>query len=151
MAVRTIAVDGASPMTLNDLQAFVNAAAAHGGGWLPITFHDVCDQAASDYSSCMASYGPIDDAVLVAVPRLAPDGRTNQTAPPPASPAKTTAQIMPGGTPPPAPAITDHPPTTSNSNTGTFSFTDSSPVHIPVHGAARVVHVHESVHERCTR
>ena len=31
------------------------------------------------------------------------------------------------GTPPPAPAITDHPPTTSNSNTGTFSFTDSQP------------------------
>ena len=126
MAVRTIAVDGASPMTLNDLEAFVNAAAAHGGGWLPMTFHDVCDQAASDYSSCMASYGPIDDAVLgqfldwlrtAGQPNGAPAGVT----------VKTMAQIMPGGTPPPAPAITDHPPTTSNSNTGTFSFTDSQP------------------------
>ena len=112
-------------MTLNDLEAFVNAAAAHGGGWLPMTFHDVCDQAASDYSSCMASYGPIDDAVLgqfldwlrAAGQPGAPAGVT----------VKTVAQVMPPGTPPPAPVITDQPPTTSNSTTGTFSFTDSQP------------------------
>jgi hypothetical protein len=42
-AVRTIAVDGVSPITLADLESFVSAAAAHGGGWLPSTFHDVCD------------------------------------------------------------------------------------------------------------
>ena len=126
MAVRTIAVDGASPMTLTDLEAFVNAAASHGGGWLPMTFHDVCDQAASDYSTCMSSYGPIDDAVLgqfldwlqaAGQPNGAPLGVT----------VKTMAQIMPGGTPPPAPAITDQPPTVSNSTTATFSFTDSQP------------------------
>jgi len=63
-AVRTIAVDGASPITLSDLEAFVTAASAHGGGWLPITFHNVCDQGASDFSSCMSSYGPIQDTVL---------------------------------------------------------------------------------------
>ena len=126
MAVRTIAVDGASPMTLTDLEAFVNAAASHGGGWLPMTFHDVCDQAAPDYSTCMSSYGPIDDAVLgqfldwlqaAGQPNGAPLGVT----------VKTMAQIMPGGTPPPAPAITDQPPTVSNSTTATFSFTDSQP------------------------
>jgi len=64
LAVRTIAVDGASPMTLADLEAFVNAAASHGGGWLPLTFHNVCDRGAPDYSTCMSSYGPIDDTVL---------------------------------------------------------------------------------------
>lgn len=64
MAVRTIAVDGANPIRLSDLEAFVTAASAHGGGWLPITFHNVCDQGASDWSSCMGSYGPIQDTVL---------------------------------------------------------------------------------------
>ena len=63
-AVRTIAVDGSSAMQLSDLESFVAAAAAHGGGWLPLTFHDVCDQAASDWSNCTSTYGPIQDTVL---------------------------------------------------------------------------------------
>jgi peptidoglycan/xylan/chitin deacetylase (PgdA/CDA1 family) len=64
MAVRTIAVDGASPMQLADLESFVTAAAAHGGGWLPFTFHNVCDASASDFSNCMSSYGPVQDTVF---------------------------------------------------------------------------------------
>jgi peptidoglycan/xylan/chitin deacetylase (PgdA/CDA1 family) len=63
-AVSTIAVDGEKPMRLADLQNFVTQAAAHGGGWLPITFHDVCNAYASDYIQCMASYGPVQDTVL---------------------------------------------------------------------------------------
>lgn len=63
-AVRTIAVDGASPIGVSDLENFVTKAAAHGQGWLPITFHDVCDAAAPDYSHCMSSYGPIRDTAL---------------------------------------------------------------------------------------
>jgi peptidoglycan/xylan/chitin deacetylase (PgdA/CDA1 family) len=63
-AVRTIAVDGASPIQLPDLENFVTQAVAHGGGWLPITFHDVCDVNASDYGHCMSSYGAISDMVL---------------------------------------------------------------------------------------
>ena len=47
-AVRTIAVDGSSPIQLSDLKTFVTAAARHGGGWLPITFHNVCDAHAAD-------------------------------------------------------------------------------------------------------
>jgi len=63
-AVRTIAVDGASPIRLPDLERYVTGAAAHGGGWLPITFHDVCDPYAADYINCMSTYGPILDSVL---------------------------------------------------------------------------------------
>lgn len=63
-AVRTIAVDGASPIQLSNVQTFVTAAATHGGGWLPITFHNVCDARAVDYTHCMSSYGPIQDTVL---------------------------------------------------------------------------------------
>jgi peptidoglycan/xylan/chitin deacetylase (PgdA/CDA1 family) len=63
-ALRTIAVDGASPENLTDLESFVNAAAAHGGGWLPITIHNVCDSGDSNYSSCMGTYGAIDDQVF---------------------------------------------------------------------------------------
>jgi peptidoglycan/xylan/chitin deacetylase (PgdA/CDA1 family) len=87
-AVRTIAVDGSSPIQLSDLESFVTAAAAHGGGWLPLTFHDVCDQAASDWSNCMSTYGPIQDTVLgqfldwlqnTGQPGGAPAGVTTQT------------------------------------------------------------------------
>lgn len=63
-AIRTIAVDGASPIRLADLEKFVTQAAAHGGDWLPITFHDVCDPYAADYIHCMSTYGAVDDTVL---------------------------------------------------------------------------------------
>lgn len=63
-ALRTIAVDGANPVTLTDLESFVNAAAAHGGGWLPITLHDVCDATANDFIDCMSKYGSIQDTVF---------------------------------------------------------------------------------------
>ena len=36
----------------------------HGGGWLPITFHDVCDANASDYSDCMSKYGSVEDQIF---------------------------------------------------------------------------------------
>ena len=63
-AIRTIAVDGASPENLSDLQSFVTASAANGGGWLPITFHDVCDANASDFTDCMSKYGSIQDTIF---------------------------------------------------------------------------------------
>jgi peptidoglycan/xylan/chitin deacetylase (PgdA/CDA1 family) len=64
LALRTIAVDGANDENLSDLETFVDAASAHGGGWLPITFHDVCDANASDYSSCMSGYGSVQDTIF---------------------------------------------------------------------------------------
>jgi peptidoglycan/xylan/chitin deacetylase (PgdA/CDA1 family) len=63
-ALQTIAVDGAADENLSDLESFVEAASAHGGGWLPITFHDVCDANASDYSTCMSQYGSIQDTIF---------------------------------------------------------------------------------------
>ena len=63
-ALRTIAVDGAADENLADLQSFVNAASAHGGGWLPITIHDVCDANASDFSDCMSKYGSVQDTIF---------------------------------------------------------------------------------------
>jgi peptidoglycan/xylan/chitin deacetylase (PgdA/CDA1 family) len=63
-AVSTIAPNGSAPISLAALERFVTAAAAHGGGWLPITFHDVCDAYADDFARCMTSYGPILDSVL---------------------------------------------------------------------------------------
>jgi peptidoglycan/xylan/chitin deacetylase (PgdA/CDA1 family) len=63
-ALRTIAVDGAQPEKLPDLEAYVSAAATHGGGWLVITFHDVCHAKASDYADCMSKFGSIDDTVF---------------------------------------------------------------------------------------
>jgi peptidoglycan/xylan/chitin deacetylase (PgdA/CDA1 family) len=64
LALTTIAVDGAADENLADLESFVEAASAHGGGWLPITFHDVCDANASDYSNCASQYGSVLDTVF---------------------------------------------------------------------------------------
>jgi peptidoglycan/xylan/chitin deacetylase (PgdA/CDA1 family) len=63
-ALRTIAVDGAANEKLADLQSFVTAAAANGGGWLPITFHNVCDAKAADFRDCLSQYGSIQDTVF---------------------------------------------------------------------------------------
>ncbi len=63
-ALKTIAVDGSKSMRLADLESYVTAAAEHGGGWLPINFHEVCDARAADFSRCMSSYGPVQDTVL---------------------------------------------------------------------------------------
>jgi peptidoglycan/xylan/chitin deacetylase (PgdA/CDA1 family) len=62
--LRTVDVDAPKAKTLADLETFVNAAAAHGGGWLPLTFHQVCDHAAADYRTCMSSWSAIDDRLM---------------------------------------------------------------------------------------
>jgi peptidoglycan/xylan/chitin deacetylase (PgdA/CDA1 family)/PKD repeat protein len=63
-AMRAIDVDAPNAKSLADMKAFVSAAASHGGGLLPITFHQVCDQAMPDYASCMSSWGAVDTDVL---------------------------------------------------------------------------------------
>jgi peptidoglycan/xylan/chitin deacetylase (PgdA/CDA1 family) len=53
-------------LTLQTLQNAVTAAGEHGGGWLPIGFNDVCNQADASYSACMAGNKPVDSAVFAA-------------------------------------------------------------------------------------
>jgi peptidoglycan/xylan/chitin deacetylase (PgdA/CDA1 family) len=62
--LRTVDVDAPKAKNLADLETFVTAAAAHGGGWLPLTFHQVCDHAAADYKTCMSSWSAIDDGLM---------------------------------------------------------------------------------------
>ena len=54
------------PLTLSHLQAAVNAAAQHGGGWVPLVFHDVCSQTLDpdNYSFCINDWGPIELTTL---------------------------------------------------------------------------------------
>jgi peptidoglycan/xylan/chitin deacetylase (PgdA/CDA1 family) len=62
--LRTVDVDAPKAKTLADLETFVTAASAHGGGWLPLTFHQVCHRGAADYATCMSSWSAIDDVLM---------------------------------------------------------------------------------------
>ncbi|HEY3504101.1 MAG TPA: chitobiase/beta-hexosaminidase C-terminal domain-containing protein [Actinocatenispora sp.] len=64
LALRAIDVDAPAAKTLGHMQDFVNAAAAHGGGLLVMTFHEVCSRTQSDYASCMSSWSAVDTTVM---------------------------------------------------------------------------------------
>jgi len=63
-AVRTLSNSVSSAIQLSTLQNAVTAAASRGGGWVPLVFNQVCRQGTANYSSCMSSSKPIDDAVF---------------------------------------------------------------------------------------
>jgi PKD repeat protein len=54
------------PLTLSHLQAAVTAAADHGGGWVPLVFHEICSQQhdPANYSFCISDWGPIELSTL---------------------------------------------------------------------------------------
>ncbi len=54
----------AGPVSLQALQNAVLAAGAHGGGWLPIAFNDVCSSSDASYATCMNGNKPVDAGVL---------------------------------------------------------------------------------------
>ncbi len=54
----------AGPVSLPSLQNAVLAAGAHGGGWLPVAFNDVCSSADASYATCMNGNKPVDAGVL---------------------------------------------------------------------------------------
>ena len=85
------------PVTLSALQAGVNAAASHGGGWLPIAFNAVCDSSDPGYSTCMAGAKPVDAAVLSAFLDWMASGA------PAGSSVQTVRQAMGLPAPPPLP------------------------------------------------
>ena len=89
-------------ITLSTLQTAVNAASTHGGGWVPMAFTQVCHQGSTNYSTCMASSKPVDDAVLGQF--LDWLKNTGQTGGAPAGTSvKTVRDVMGGATPPPLP------------------------------------------------
>jgi peptidoglycan/xylan/chitin deacetylase (PgdA/CDA1 family) len=63
-AVRTLSNAATSAIQLTSMQNAVTAAASRGGGWVPLVFNQVCHQGDANYSTCMSSSKPIDDAVF---------------------------------------------------------------------------------------
>jgi peptidoglycan/xylan/chitin deacetylase (PgdA/CDA1 family) len=54
------------PLSLSDMQSAITAASQNGGGWVQLTFHEVCSQTfdPSDYSSCIGDWGPVELSTL---------------------------------------------------------------------------------------
>jgi peptidoglycan/xylan/chitin deacetylase (PgdA/CDA1 family) len=86
--------------TLADLEGFVTQAELHGGGWVPLVFHDICNQCADSSVSAATM-----SALLDWVAARAGSGTV----------VKTVREVM--GGPPPPPDTT--PPTTTAACTGT--------------------------------
>jgi peptidoglycan/xylan/chitin deacetylase (PgdA/CDA1 family) len=64
-AIRTLPAEARThPIRLAYLQNAVTAAATHGGGWLLLVFHHVCDRQDPEYAACMGEYAPIDSTTL---------------------------------------------------------------------------------------
>ncbi len=79
--------------TLPDLEGFVTQAETHGGGWVPIVFHDICDQCADssvsattmsaflDWLQARASSGTIVKTIRAALGEPPPPPSTDKTPP----------------------------------------------------------------------
>ena len=59
-------VSNVPPLTLAHLEAAVNGAASHGGGWVPLVFHEICSQQydPDNYTFCINDWGPIELTTL---------------------------------------------------------------------------------------
>jgi peptidoglycan/xylan/chitin deacetylase (PgdA/CDA1 family) len=71
------------PVSLAHLERAVLAASNHGGGWVPVLFHELCDPRQRTYTPCMSSYRATDLSVFVGFLRWlrdeAPGGVTVRT------------------------------------------------------------------------
>jgi peptidoglycan/xylan/chitin deacetylase (PgdA/CDA1 family) len=85
--------------TLANLQSYVTNAETHGGGWVILTFHGICDNRCTDANSMSPS---IFTAFLDWLAPRSANGTVVQTV----------GQVM-GATPPPPPGPDTTPPTTS--------------------------------------
>jgi peptidoglycan/xylan/chitin deacetylase (PgdA/CDA1 family) len=63
-AIRILGTTYNGPITLQVLEDAVNGAATHGGGWLPMLFHEVCFGANENFANCMNGYRPVSDTTL---------------------------------------------------------------------------------------
>jgi hypothetical protein len=85
------------PLTLANMEAAVTAAAANGGGWVQITFHEVCSQQfdPGNYSFCISDWGPVELSTLNAF--LDWLGTTGQPGgAPPRTDVQTVSQVING-------------------------------------------------------
>ena len=129
-AIRAIDVDSTADKQLSDMEDFITAAAIHGGGWVPMVFHQICDAGASDFSTCMSQIG-VRDTVLdqfmtwlqhAGQPGGAPAGVT----------VKTVREVMNRGSDTTAPTTTiacngsSCSPAYNSSVTATLSATDNN-------------------------
>jgi peptidoglycan/xylan/chitin deacetylase (PgdA/CDA1 family) len=89
--IRTVYREATTALTLADLTGAVNTAAEHGGGWVPLVFHEVCDANQPGYATCMNSYKAIDVATFSAFL----DWLRNES--PAGTTVKTVAQVMGSG------------------------------------------------------
>jgi peptidoglycan/xylan/chitin deacetylase (PgdA/CDA1 family) len=63
-ATAALATPSSGPLEGAYLRAAVESAAAHGGGWLQIVLHRVCQASRPDYQRCLTSEGPVDVGVF---------------------------------------------------------------------------------------
>ena len=94
-AIRAIDVDANTDKKLSDMEAFVTAAAIHGGGWVPMVFHQVCDEADPDFSTCIGQYGVRDTVLDQFMTWLENAGQTGGA--PAGATVKTVAQVINAG------------------------------------------------------
>jgi peptidoglycan/xylan/chitin deacetylase (PgdA/CDA1 family) len=88
------------PISLENLKKVVTHAVDHGGGWVPISFNDVCAQSDPNYSKCMRGYQPTDASVLSAFLDWLQDGAPAEVS------VKPVRDVMGAPAPPPLPART---------------------------------------------
>jgi hypothetical protein len=93
-----------SSTTLSTLQTYVTNAETHGGGWVILVFHGICD------NSCTSSNSFSPSKFTAFLDWLAPRAANGTVV-------RTVGQVMGGGTPPPGPDTT--PPTTTIACNGT--------------------------------
>jgi peptidoglycan/xylan/chitin deacetylase (PgdA/CDA1 family) len=50
------------PLQLSEMESAITAASQNGGGWMQLAFHEICSQTydPSNYSSCIANWGPVE-------------------------------------------------------------------------------------------
>ncbi len=85
------------PLTLAHLKAAVTGAADHGGGWVPLVFHEVCSQQfePDSYAFCMSDWGPIELSTLNAfLDWLQASGQPGGA--PPRTVVQTVSEVMNG-------------------------------------------------------
>src|SRR4051794_16162008 len=85
------------PLTLAHLESAVTAAAQHGGGWVPLVFHDICSQRfdPDNYNFCINDWGPIElDTLNALLDWLNNSGQPDGA--PPRTAVETVSQVING-------------------------------------------------------